>query len=444
MRCAHCGANIPDDRLICPECGTEVQMVPDYNPLDDVLTREVKGSVEDVTRPIRTDDIKRQRQKSQPQKNPSQNRNINSTRVLNEDEMERLRQVRRENVRRAKAQNQRQNTGQMRRSSGDPEQDAYERRRQQRVRQREAARKKRRNLLIVLFLLLVLIGVGIFVGYQNSYTGVIKKGNEALQAGDYSAAQTYFNRAIVKDKSRAEAYKGLSDVYADQDDLDGAESVYLTALETQPSNEKLYQAAIEFYLDNDQVDKISTLLEDCEDTKVLKAVQKYVSDAPTFSLEEGSYTEVQQVTISSSTGGTIYYTTDGTDPTTSSTKYTEAVLIQKEGQTEIRAIAVNAEGIPSAVASAEYTIEFPIEDAPAVSPSTGQYSSATQITITVPDGYTAYYTMDGSDPTSDSTRYEGPIDMPMGTTTVFNAILVNNQNGKATSVTTRTYLTTEG
>ena len=105
---------------------------------------------------------------------------------------------------------------------------------------------------------------------------------------------------------------------------------------------------------------------------------------------------------------------------------------------------MNAEGIPSAVASAEYTIEFPIEDAPAVSPSTGQYSSATQITITVPDGYTAYYTMDGSDPTSDSTRYEGPIDMPMGTTTVFNAILVNNQNGKATSVTTRTYLTTEG
>lgn len=444
MRCAHCGANIPDDRLICPECGTEVQMVPDYNPLDDVLTREVKGSVEDATRPIRTDDIKKQRQRSQPQRSQSQNRGINSTRVLNEDEMERLRQVRRENVRRAKAQNQRQNTGQMRRSSGDPEQDAYERRRQQRIRQREAAKKKRRKLLIVLFFLLVLIGVGIYVGYQNSYTGVIKKGNEALQSGDYSAAQTYFNRAIVKDKSRAEAYKGLSDVYADQDDLDGAESVYLTALETQPSNEKLYQAAIEFYLENDQVDKISTLLEDCEDEKVLKAVKKYVSDAPTFSLEEGSYTEVQQVTISSDTGGTIYYTTDGTDPTTSSTKYTEAVLLQTEGKTEIRAIAVNAEGIPSAVASAEYTIEFPIEDAPAVSPSTGQYSVATQITITVPDGYTAYYTMDGSDPTSESTRYEGPIDMPMGTTTVFNAILVNNQNGKATSVTTRTYLTTEG
>ena len=48
----HCGANIPDDQVICPECGAEVQIVPDYNPLDDVLTREVKGSVEGATRQI--------------------------------------------------------------------------------------------------------------------------------------------------------------------------------------------------------------------------------------------------------------------------------------------------------------------------------------------------------------------------------------------------------
>ena len=47
MRCTHCGANIPDDQLICPVCGAEVQIVPDYNPLD-ILTyslAEVKGSV---------------------------------------------------------------------------------------------------------------------------------------------------------------------------------------------------------------------------------------------------------------------------------------------------------------------------------------------------------------------------------------------------------------
>ena len=61
MRCTHCGAIIPDDMLRCPECGMEVQIVPDYNPLEDVLAQEVKGSVEDATRQIRTDDIRRYR-----------------------------------------------------------------------------------------------------------------------------------------------------------------------------------------------------------------------------------------------------------------------------------------------------------------------------------------------------------------------------------------------
>ena len=86
MKCVHCGANIPDGQLICPRCNAEVQMVPDYNPLDDVLAREVKGSVEGATRQIRTDDVRRQRQMSQTQ-------SVRSTRVLNENQMERLREA---------------------------------------------------------------------------------------------------------------------------------------------------------------------------------------------------------------------------------------------------------------------------------------------------------------------------------------------------------------
>ena len=170
-------------------------------------------------------------------------------------------------------------------------------------------------------------------------------------------------------------------------------------------------------------------------------------DYAVFTPEEGTYNEVQQIMITSETGGDIYYTTDGTDPTVETgTKYEEPVLIQTEGKVEIRAIAVNANGIPSTVASATYTIEFPIVNAPAVTPSTGQYTEPTQITITVPEGYTAYYTMDGStpDPESSSTeKYTGPVDMPENTQTIFNAILVNDQNGKATEMTTRNYITTD-
>ena len=189
------------------------------------------------------------------------------------------------------------------------------------------------------------------------------------------------------------------------------------------------------------MDKISPLLADCEDATVLNAVSDYVSAAPAFSLEEGTYSEVQEVTISCSTGGTIYFTTDGTDPTASSEEYREPILLQDEGEVEIRAISVNDKDIPSVVASVKYTIEFPIESAPAVNPATGQYTEPTQITITVPDGYTAYYTMDGTTPTSESEKFTGPIDMPENSQIIFNAVLVNNNNGKTTDVTTRNYIT---
>lgn len=269
----------------------------------------------------------------------------------------------------------------------------------------------------------------------------MKKGYSALQAGNYEQAESYFNRAIVKDKSRAEAYTGLSEIYIEQNDLDSAESVFLSALGSQPTNADLYQAAIDFYMDTEQLEKISPLLADCEDETVLNAVSDYVSAAPSFSLEGGTYSEVQEVTISSSTGGTIYYTTDGTDPTASSEEYREPILLQNEGEVVIKAIAINDKEIPSIVSSAKYTIEFPIASAPAVNPATGQYTEPTQITITVPDGYTAYYTMDGTTPTSDSERYTGPVDMPENSQIIFNAVLINNNNGKATDVTTRNYIT---
>ena len=77
MKCVHCGANIPDGQLICPRCNAEVQMVPDYNPLDDVLAREVKGSVEGATRQIPTDDVRRQRQMSQYSGNENKGGRVN-------------------------------------------------------------------------------------------------------------------------------------------------------------------------------------------------------------------------------------------------------------------------------------------------------------------------------------------------------------------------------
>ena len=77
---------------------------------------------------------------------------------------------------------------------------------------------------------------------------------------------------------------------------------------------------------------------------------------PTFSPAGGSYLLPQFVSISSASPGvTIYYTTDGSTPTASSTQYTGQFLIGL-GTTTVRAIAVAPGWSPSAVASATYVI----------------------------------------------------------------------------------------
>ena len=76
---------------------------------------------------------------------------------------------------------------------------------------------------------------------------------------------------------------------------------------------------------------------------------------PTFSPVPGTYATAQTVTISdANAGATIYYTTDGTMPTTSSTIYTGLITISSPET--IQAIAV-ASGLPnSAVGSAVYSV----------------------------------------------------------------------------------------
>ena len=80
-----------------------------------------------------------------------------------------------------------------------------------------------------------------------------------------------------------------------------------------------------------------------------------VVKTPVFSPAGGTYTSAQSVSISCETAGSsIYYTTDGSTPTTSSTAYTGAIAVSST--TNIKAIATKAGMNNSAVASAVYTI----------------------------------------------------------------------------------------
>jgi sugar lactone lactonase YvrE len=132
-----------------------------------------------------------------------------------------------------------------------------------------------------------------------------------------------------------------------------------------------------------------------------------VVSTPTFNPAAGTYSSDQSVTISCATSGTtVYYTTDGSTPTTSSTLYSAAIPVAGNGTSEtINAIATKDGMVDSAMASATYSIKYQVA-APTFSPGGGFYTSDQTVTITcATSGATIYYSFS---PTP-STLYTAPI-----------------------------------
>ena len=142
---------------------------------------------------------------------------------------------------------------------------------------------------------------------------------------------------------------------------------------------------------------------------------------PTFSPVAGTYAGAQNVTISDTlAGATIYYTTNGSTPTTSSTVYSAPVAVN--ASETIKAIALASGTSTSAVGTAAYLISTSTAT-PTFTPATGTYTSAQSVTISdTTAGATIYYTTDGSTPTTSSTVYSGAI--PVSATETVNATAI--------------------
>ncbi len=80
-----------------------------------------------------------------------------------------------------------------------------------------------------------------------------------------------------------------------------------------------------------------------------------VIEAPVFTPKQGTYMDKVSVSIAAAEGLKVYYTLDGSEPTTASTLYEAAFDLTET--TTVMAIAVDAEGNASPVAKAMYTIK---------------------------------------------------------------------------------------
>jgi len=156
-----------------------------------------------------------------------------------------------------------------------------------------------------------------------------------------------------------------------------------------------------------------------------------------------SFTGTLSVTITDSTSGaTIYYTTDGSTPTTSSTKYTGAITVSST-QT-ISAVASATGLLTSPVASQTYTLQTQVL-MPTFTPGAGSYVTVQSVTISdaTPNSQ-IYYTTDGTTPSpgvGTTQLYSGAISI--GATTTLKA-MATASGLTASPVASSTYSITLG
>ncbi len=148
----------------------------------------------------------------------------------------------------------------------------------------------------------------------------------------------------------------------------------------------------------------------------------------------GSYNTPQNVTLLSDEPATIYYTTDGSEPITSSPIYSEPISISEN--TTLKFFGVDAAGNEGNIATQTYTFDF---QPPTVSamPTGGIYTEAQTVTLSTSEPAIIYYTIDGSTPTTSSNIYSSPIEIVSTTTLKFFAKDdVGNESPVATEVYT--------
>ena len=400
MKCAKCGAEIRPGCVYCSNCGQEAQIVTEINILEDDLLRS----------------------------------------MLEEEEQQKTAESGAE-VEYGEASGEKKNSARQpatRQKAGEAE-PQKERRPQESKKKKKKSRKMLLPFLIVLAVACVAVFGLVQYQHQNSVSYQLKKANEALSQKNYTSALSYVNHTLQLDTDNQEAMLLQGQIYVQMKDSDQAETVFLQVIDQDPGCADAYQCLLELYDSIDSYDQILALKEKAPDQKILALFDDYLVETPTISPEGGNYNEFQDVILSvKGKGLEIYYTLDGSTPTSNDTLYEDAITIEKQGKTTLTAVAMNKDGHYSEPVSAKYLIELDAPDTPSVSPDGGTFHRASTVTVHVPSETTVYYTWGDSTPTRNSERYTGPIDIPEGNNIL--SLVAIDENGMASEVLKCNYI----
>ena len=418
MKCAKCGAEIKEGCLYCSRCGHEVQIVPDYNVLEEEVLTDILD--QENRKKIKYSESPAERAKREHREHERMHTTAGTVRAGHDVHRERQHQTHREHP-----------------VHSDP-----------------PKTKKSRLALIVAIsssgAVLACFVMFAVMSYNNKHSFTYQF-NQALAAesdGNYTKALEYLKRAEETEPNNLDVRFEMADVYVSLNQKEKAVTVLNDIIAKDGSNKKAYKELIALYDADADYDAILKLYQGADNESIQALFADYLVSEPKFSKKSGKYDESLKISLTSEDQANIYYTLDGTSPKKYGKLYSEPIILKEEGDYEIQAVCENEKGFSSDVVTNDYTITYTVPDRPTLLPAGGTYEGEGQmITIQVPAGCNAYYIWNNpeddsswgrSEVTSRCTMYIEPIPMAPGNNIL--EVFTVSPNGKISSPVRQNYI----
>ncbi len=283
---------------------------------------------------------------------------------------------------------------------------------------------------MVALVIIIIIGVAAAMdnSHKQSYDYNLSAGMEKYGEENYSDALKYLKKAYESDKGKrnTELMLALYDCYDQSGDSSSAAAMLNDLLAYDKYNEQAITALAKYYYEQRDGAKLTELIKKYKDTTGARYLSAYEVSAPTASEKEGKYSGTLQLHLIAEDGCRIFYTLDGSEPTSGSTEFKEMIELEASTVT-LKAVAVNEIGVYSEVASYTFDIDYAQPDAPVFDPEAGEYEAGQKIAISnIPDGAKAYYTLDGTTPTETSILYTEPFELE--SSAVVSALIISEHD----------------
>lgn len=213
--------------------------------------------------------------------------------------------------------------------------------------------------MLLAFLLIFSIGWYLFV-YDRDFTRdmLLQQARNNDLRGNTSMSSWFYNLAYNYSGQDENVAIELANQYKSAGNYTKAEVTLSKAIRSGATKE-LYMALCKTYVEQDKLLDAVSMLENISNPAIKAELEALRPTAPSADYASGYYSQYINVSLSTS-GGTVYYTTDGDYPSVADAPYSQAIPLPL-GETQIYAISVADNGLVSPVTILSYTVGGVIE-----------------------------------------------------------------------------------